>query len=88
MSNQEAHICKGLIGQNDLTSHAILFAKEIYVQRQFEVIHVATNVNSLEVLEPVHQQIQHDPSTCGYVQGWARTKKHGSKYGRKYVDPF
>lgn len=84
----DAHVCKGLVGQQDLISKAIEFAKQIYDQHQFEVIHAGTNVNSLDVFEPVRQEIQHAPNICGYVKGWAKAKQHGQKYGRKYVDPF
>lgn len=79
---------KVLLGNKILVSKGILYAKDIYDQHQFEVINANTIVDNLNVFKPVHDDIDHNPSACGFQKGWAKAKRHGHKYGRKYVDPF
>ncbi|CAI9715417.1 Hypothetical predicted protein [Octopus vulgaris] len=40
----EIHNCKAALGQHDLISQAIVYAKDIYEQHQFEVINTSSNV--------------------------------------------
>ncbi|CAI9716289.1 Hypothetical predicted protein [Octopus vulgaris] len=72
----EIHNCMGALRQQDLISQAIVYAKDIYEQHQFEVINTSSNVEELKMFDLIHEVIQHNNEYCGFETGWARTRKY------------
>ena len=66
-----------------MLSFAILNARNVVDQHDFEVINAATDVSLLQVLAPA-MEIQADT----FKSGWSKTRSYDSKYGRKYIEPF
>ena len=62
-----------------------MYARSVLDQHDFEIVNAATDVASLEILASVSEIPMENFS---FESGWAKTKAHGTKYGRKYIDPF
>ena len=81
------HKCLGAVGKKDIVSETIRYGRTVLDQHMFEVINATTDLSTLEILSPVlnsdnmHQKYAFEP-------GWAATPDYGSKYGRKYIEPF
>ena len=81
------HVCRGAVGKKDMISHSIEYARSVIDQHQFEVISIMTDMSTLQVLSPVSAVSYEEPEFV-FSPGWAKTRAHGSKYGRKYIEPF
>jgi len=86
-TNLSNHLCRGAVGQKDMISHSIAYARSVIDQHQFEVISATTDASMLQVLSHV-LAVSHEEPEFAFSAGWARTRAHGSKYGRKYIEPF
>lgn len=84
-ANRSQHNRKGAVGKKDMLSCAILYARDVVDQHEFEIVNSTTDVSSLQILAPV-REIPH--ANVLFQPGWAKTRSHGKKYGRKYIQAF
>lgn len=82
-SNNLQHKYTGLVGKRDLVRYAMRYAYERIDQKEFEVLSMNTDAQIISAFDELPDTPEH-----AFQEGWAKTQPHGSKYEKKYIEPF
>ncbi len=80
------HVCDNMVGRKDMMTSVIRYAMTQIDSNHFEIIRAKAEEQPT-VFNCVGSDL-HVESQSLFSPGWACSRQHGQKYGRKYIEPF